>query len=125
ITVASIVAHYLIGPALLMNGNSWFVTAIALIYPIADLTIFFVITIMYYLIQKNGKREALLLVITGFVIQVLADSLYVYAAYSGSYQPGHFTDLLWLLSPLFIGYSEYYARMKQGAKLWLIANPVK
>lgn len=124
ITVASISYHYLIDPVLDFAGDSLLLTLTAFVYPVADLTILFVITLMYYLIQRNDKQSILLLCITGFSLQVTADFIYGYLIFTGTYQVGHFVDLLWLLSTLFIGLTAYYAKENQGENLWLVKNPV-
>lgn len=124
ITVGSISYHYLINPVLDFAGDSLLLTLTAFVYPVADLTILFVITLMYYLIQRNDKQSILLLCITGFSLQVTADFIYGYLMFTGTYQAGHFVDLLWLLSTLFIGLTAYYAKENQAENLWLVKNPV-
>ncbi|WP_422124302.1 diguanylate cyclase domain-containing protein [Planococcus sp. X10-3] len=125
VTAASIGYHYLIQPVLDFAEGSLPLTLATLAIPIVNLTILFVITILYYLIQKNEKQSLLLLCITGFSLQVTADFIYGYVVFNETYQAGHFVDLLWLLSTLFIGFTAYYAKDNQTDNLWLVKNPVR
>ncbi|WP_142828088.1 GGDEF domain-containing protein [Planococcus soli] len=125
ITVASISYHYLIDPVLEFAGDSLLVMLLTFAYPVADLTILFAVTILYYLIQKNDKQGILLLCITGFSFQVAADFIYAYLTFNGTYQAGHYVDLLWQLSILFIGLTAYYAKEGEGQNSWLVKNRVR
>ncbi|WP_282019331.1 putative bifunctional diguanylate cyclase/phosphodiesterase [Planomicrobium okeanokoites] len=122
ITVASISFHYLINPVLELSGESWLITMTAIIYPVADITILLVVSILYYLIRKNKQQEVLLFLLIGFFIQIAADFLYVYVSYKESYQPGHLVDMLWLLSVLLFGFSGYYSKSDKRNELWKLKS---
>ena len=125
IMVASASFHYLIEPVLEVSGDSLLLTLATIIYPVTDLTILFVITILYFLLQKSEKQEWLILCIAGFFIQVMADSYSVYLEFSNGYQPGHVIDLLWLISILFIGLTGYCAKQDNGDTTWIMKNSGK
>lgn len=110
ITATAVSIHFLIGPVLEFAGNSWMIIAVTIAYPIADLSILFVVTILYYLHQRSKEKDILLLVIIGFLIQILADTLYAYQSINGSYLTGNFVDLLWLIALLFIGFAGLSAK---------------
>ncbi|MFD1032460.1 putative bifunctional diguanylate cyclase/phosphodiesterase [Metaplanococcus flavidus] len=125
ITVAAVSFHYLINPIMTLSGNSWIAVLTAVGYPVADLTILFVVTILYYQILKSKKQDIMLLLVAGFMLQITADSLFTYAAFKGTYQPGSLIDLLWLLSTLFLGFTGYFGKMKQSVDSWMLNNPVR
>ncbi|NEY71724.1 EAL domain-containing protein [Bacillus mesophilus] len=64
---------------------------------------------LYYLSKYSVKRKLLRLVLVGFFLQVLADSIFAHQTILGTYQTGGFIDVIWLLSLLLIGYSGYYS----------------
>lgn len=125
IMLASASFHYLINPVLEASGDSWLLTFATIIYPVTDLTILFVLTILYYLLQKSEKQEWLILCVAGFFIQVMADSYSVYLTFSHGYQPGHVIDLLWLVSILFIGLTGYCAKQNLDDTTWIMKSPGK
>ncbi|WP_422124301.1 putative bifunctional diguanylate cyclase/phosphodiesterase [Planococcus sp. X10-3] len=125
ITVSAISYHYLINPVRKQYGESWMADLISALYPIADLTILFVVAILYYMIQKNSKREMLLLLVVGLFIHVAADALFAYAIFTDSYQPGHLADLLWLLSTLFIGFTGYFGKTNKGSIILIARTPAR
>ena len=110
ITATAISFHFLINPVLALSESSWLVTITTIIYPIVNLTIWFTIVILFYLIQNNKENEYMLFCVTGFFCQVTADLIFAYSSYQEAYQPGHFADLLWLLALFFIGITGLYAK---------------
>ncbi|WP_230309209.1 bifunctional diguanylate cyclase/phosphodiesterase [Planomicrobium sp. YIM 101495] len=125
ITVGAISFHYLIQPVLELSGESWLVTLTTLIYPVVDLTILFVLTILYYLIQKHKQQEILLLCLTGFSLQIAADFIFAYLSFEETYRVGHSVDLIWMLATLFIGFAAYYAKPGMGSPGWLVKDSVR
>lgn len=113
ITATAVSIHFLIGPVLQFGENSWLVIAVTIAYPVADLSILFVITILYYLQHRSKEKEILLFLIIGFFIQILADSLYAFYSVNESYSAGNFIDLLWLIALLCIGFAGFLAKNHQ------------
>ncbi|EMF48080.1 diguanylate cyclase/phosphodiesterase (GGDEF & EAL domains) with PAS/PAC sensor(s) [Planococcus halocryophilus Or1] len=52
----------------------------------------------------------MLFCVIGFFFQVVGDLIYAYSLIKDAYQPGHFIDLLSLLSLFFIGIAGFYAK---------------
>jgi len=123
LTATAVSAHYLIRPNIL-NSESLLMIITNIAYPIISLSILFVITILYYLIQQDKQEENVFLyIIIGFSLQVIADSYYAYQTTMKTYQPGSMSDLLWVLSNLFIGIGGYYAKNNSEEPKFKIMNP--
>ncbi|MFD1735029.1 putative bifunctional diguanylate cyclase/phosphodiesterase [Bacillus salitolerans] len=122
ITAAAISSYFLIKP-IALSDYSLLLTIITLAYPIASLSILFVITLLYYLIQHNPEKNHMLFIIIGFFLQVVADSGYAYLSITGGYEVGNIIDLFWLITILLIGFAGFYAK-EDGKKTVLeIKNP--
>lgn len=121
ITAAAISTHYLIEPALILS-DSLLVTITNVAYPVISLSILFVLTILYYLVQYSREKDSLLFILLGFGFQVGADSIFVYLSMTGSYQAGNFIDLLWLLAILMIGFGGLLDKESNGDKNWKVKN---
>lgn len=123
ITAAAVSIHFLIEPVLAFAENSWLVTTVTLAYPIADLSIMFIITILYYLHHRSEEKGVLLFIIIGFFVQILADSFYAYSSMKGSYFVGNFIDLLWLIALLFIGIAGHSSKSQRQENVMEVRNP--
>ncbi|WP_218162444.1 DUF4084 domain-containing protein [Alkalibacterium sp. 20] len=125
ITVTSIVVHYLIEPILTLSNYSLWNTMITVAYPIIDISLMFVLVIMYYLILKNKEKSVMLLVVTGFSLHVIADSYSVYLDIAGSYTQGTLADLLWIISVWLIGTAGFYVKEDREEPVWEIEKTFK
>ncbi|WP_121661778.1 EAL domain-containing protein [Metabacillus litoralis] len=123
ISATAVSAHYLIRPNIL-KSESFIMIITNIAYPIISLSILFVITILYYLIQQVKQEENMFLyLIIGFFLQVIADSYYAYQATMETYQPGGLSDFLWMVSILLIGIGGYYAKNNRAETRLHIMNP--
>ncbi|WP_238942730.1 putative bifunctional diguanylate cyclase/phosphodiesterase [Planococcus beigongshangi] len=125
ITVIAVCFQYLINPAVDVPGTTWISVATAVVYPIIDLSIILIATILYYQMLKDRKRDWLLILVAAFFLQITADFLFAYAGFNGSYEQGHLIDLLWLLSTMYIGLAGYFGKMGDTKDVWLLKNPVR
>lgn len=123
ITISVISIHYLINPILAISNQSFWMTMIMLLYPIADIGIWFVITILYYLVQDSKEKDLMLPIIIGFFLQLTADIYYVYLTNKGSFQSGDFTDFIWILATMIIGFAGYHAKNSEINLTWRIKDP--
>jgi diguanylate cyclase (GGDEF)-like protein len=123
ITITVISIHYLINPIIAVSNQSLLMTVIILLYPIKDINIWFVITILYYLVQDSNEKSRMMLIIIGFTLQLTADIFYVVLMNNGSFQSGGITDFIWLFATLFIGSAGYGAKKSQTDLSVDIKNP--
>lgn len=110
ITATSISIHCLVRPIIVLSNNSLSIIISTIAYPILDLIILFCITILYYLTKNSKEKNPMLLIIIGFLLQIIADSIYAYLSITGGYQPENIINLLWSISILLIGSAGYYSR---------------
>ncbi|MFO8070224.1 MAG: DUF4084 domain-containing protein [Alkalibacterium sp.] len=120
ITAASVSIHYLIEPILALSDHSLWNTMITMAYPIVDISLMFVLIILYYLIFKNKEKTVMLLVVTGFSLHVIADSYSVYLNITGNYSQGTPADLLWIISIWLIGAAGLYVKEGREEPIWKI-----
>jgi two-component system, cell cycle response regulator len=90
------------------------VTSIA--YPVGDIL---VLSFAAALLVLSGRvpSRAWLLIIVGVGVTALADAIYSYAAYSGTYQEGDWIDLLWPLSAALIAFSAWEPAARESARM--------
>ena len=124
ISATAISIHYLIGPVLVISGNSWLRTITAILYPIVDLTILFIITVMFYLIQNKKEKEYMLFCVTAFFCQIMTNLFYAYLALKEAYHPGHHVDVLRIFVLFFIGMTAIYAKNSKGNVKMEVPNPL-
>ncbi|WP_368645540.1 putative bifunctional diguanylate cyclase/phosphodiesterase [Alkalibacterium putridalgicola] len=108
ITAASISLHFLIEPIITLSGASVWNTAVMLAYPVVDLSLLFLASIIYYLIHKDRDKSVMLLIVSGVFLHTMADSYSVYSGALESYSRGGVSDFLWLMSIWLIGLAGYY-----------------
>ncbi|MFB5086996.1 EAL domain-containing protein [Psychrobacillus sp. PGGUH221] len=124
VTATTISIHYLIHPVLALSGNSWLMTITTIIYPIVDLTILFIITVMFYLIQSKKEKEYMLFCVTAFFCQVMTNLIFTYLSLKEAYHPGHSVDLLRILALFFIGMTAFYAKNSKSKLKMEVPNPL-
>lgn len=112
ITAASIITQYLIGPYLGISITSLLHGIATVVYLIAVLSILFIITMLYILIQHGKEQSYMLFITMGLFFLVIADLLYSYRAMTNNYHPGHIIDFLWGLATLFVSFGGYYVKIK-------------
>ncbi|GGM39671.1 hypothetical protein GCM10011351_27270 [Paraliobacillus quinghaiensis] len=120
--VVSIVTHYFVNPILIASGNSLVVTTSILIYTIASLSILFVIINLYYLSLFSKDKEVMVFIVSGFLLQVIADMYHSYLNSYGEYQQGSFVDFIWLTALLMIGVAGKFAQTNSVELDWKIIN---
>jgi two-component system cell cycle response regulator len=88
------------------------VTSIA--YPVGDILVLSFASALLVLSGRLPSR-AWLLIIVGVAVTALADAIYSYAAYSGTYQEGDWIDLLWPLSAALIAFSAWEPATRESS----------
>ncbi|SEK85870.1 EAL domain-containing protein [Alkalibacterium pelagium] len=125
VMLSSVIAYYLVDSAWDYTNNSIVMTLVTLAYPLINLSSFFMIAILYYLVQKNRENNKILFLIAGFSFTISADYVYTYLEMNGSYYPGSAPDYLWLFGLWLIGLSAYYVKKENEQQLFNISKPVK
>ncbi|QTD40945.1 hypothetical protein [Sporosarcina sp. Te-1] len=74
VVATSLSIHFLVAP--LLSEDSLGLMLLTLAYPVADLLIVFLAINVFYLSRDTPKRQMLLLVTIGFIVQIIADSMY-------------------------------------------------
>lgn len=122
ITALSVSIHYLIKPILSLN-EPLIIKLVSLAYPIVSIGILCASTFLYYLLQVSREKSISLFIIIGFFLQFLADSMFAYVSYVGSYQAGTIIDFIWMVSLLCIGLAGLQARQDTNRTEWKITDP--
>lgn len=116
-TVASTFSwHFLIRPILAAGDVSMFPLVFSLAYPIGDLVLLaglISIYIQYQLVQKNKVLFHLFL---GLLIQIFADSFYLYLISIDGYSSGSLIDPLFMLAILFVGLTGFFEETKVNSQ---------
>ncbi|WP_251550442.1 GGDEF domain-containing protein [Neobacillus muris] len=84
------------------DAHSLLMSITSLGYPIADLTILFACLIIFL---YTSLSKSILLIILGFLINIMANSINFYQSAHTTYLFDHLLDPLWVLSNLLIGFS--------------------
>ncbi|AQQ54159.1 putative bifunctional diguanylate cyclase/phosphodiesterase [Planococcus lenghuensis] len=109
IAATSFSLHYLVNPTVI-SQNSFVVNLSTLLYSVVDLSILFVITLLFYLNQQRKEKRVGIYIVIAFSFQVTADSLYAYFTVHQVLESGTVVDLLWVIAMLFIGFAGYQAK---------------
>jgi diguanylate cyclase (GGDEF)-like protein len=117
--------HYLIRPIWELWDNSVLAMVLTIAFPIANLSILFMMTYLYYLSMHSKERRVVFFLAIAFFFQIVADSTFLYLAVIGSYDFGSWIDPFWLISTLFIGYAALYAEKNLTEKDYKLENYVE
>ncbi len=93
----------------LINHKSTLIFSLAdLMYPILDLGV--LVGVLSFFVASNSifNKPTSFLLISGFLIQIIADSIYSYLKVTGMYSVGSVNEPLWILSIMLIGLSGIY-----------------
>jgi diguanylate cyclase (GGDEF)-like protein len=112
--ITTIVAAFLIRPAMDSISGSTFEVFLAILYPVGDV-ILFIATLVIVLIRPLSWRSSLLLL--GITIYTVADFYFLYLSQKGIYELGATTDMGWLLGFIFIAESFWHrSNEEEGAR---------
>lgn len=73
-----------------------------------NLSILFVTITLYYLSKSSPNRKIILIIVSGFSLQVLTDSILIYLRITGKYEEGGLIEPLWLLAILLLGLAGFF-----------------
>ncbi|MCL6604428.1 MAG: DUF4084 domain-containing protein [Paenibacillus sp.] len=101
--------HFLFNPIFQSKDYSVLVLITNVAYPTLDLGFLFATVSLYYKSHFSLHKRVIFLILTGFVIQIIADSLHTYFLIVGTYVQASFIDPLWIAPLLLIGLAGSYA----------------
>ncbi|AIY06766.1 GGDEF and EAL domain-containing protein [Planococcus sp. PAMC 21323] len=101
--------HFLIQNLLPGQGASLPLLIVSIGYPFGDLLLLFGAICLYISRPSSLSNRLLALMITGLVIQVFADSAFLYSTIFDTYVSGSLYDPLWSLSVLLVAFASLHA----------------
>ncbi|WP_162297940.1 putative bifunctional diguanylate cyclase/phosphodiesterase [Halalkalibacillus sediminis] len=113
---AAISGHYLIQP--IFEQSEFVLSNFTLLYPILNLSILFVTISLYYLTRALEDRRVIILLVSGFLVQIFADSVYVYSYVNEEYLLGGWIDPIWTIAILLIGFASFYVQERTDTAVW-------
>lgn len=110
-TVASTFSwHFLLQPLSAANDVSAFALAVSLAYPVGDLALLFGATILLFGMHQTFFNSTVFYLFLGMFTLSIADSFYLYFVSNTEYNAGNYTDPLFTLSVLLIGFTGLIGR---------------
>lgn len=97
--------HFLIRPIVAEGGISLFSLVIATAYPLGDLALLLGLISLYSHNKMDRENKIISYLFLGFLIQIYADSSYLYLTSIDAYSSGSLIDPLFMLAILCIGYT--------------------
>lgn len=95
--------NFLIGPQWKqMEHTGWLPTLVATAYPIGDLILVLIITLIVLLPHSPTLSPALYWMLSGHLITAVADSIYNYQVINGAYQSDAWFNILFSIGPLLL-----------------------
>lgn len=107
--------HFLIHPLSTGDAVSPILLAVSIGYPIGDLFLLFGAISFYIGSAYFFQRRVLILIVAGLMVQVLADTAYLYTTIASTYNSGTLYDPLWSLGLLLMAFAGLYALETVGA----------
>jgi diguanylate cyclase (GGDEF)-like protein len=112
--MTTIVAAFLIRPAMESISGSTFEVFLEILYPVGDVVLF-IATLVMVLVRPLSWRSSLLLL--GITIYTVADFYFLYLSQKEIYELGATTDMGWLLGFIFIAESFWHrSNEEEGAR---------
>ncbi|MCC5893918.1 MAG: diguanylate cyclase [Alkalibacterium sp.] len=107
--------YFILEPIIAAGDVSQLAIALSLFYPIADLALVLCVLILYFTGQKVFSHKMLLFYSAGLITYIIADTAFVYLISFNDYFSGSWTDPLFILGVMLIGYTGLL--QKEGNEL--------
>jgi diguanylate cyclase (GGDEF)-like protein/PAS domain S-box-containing protein len=120
---ATLSYNFLLIPIFASSGMSMWAKVVSAAYPIFDLGLLFAVIRLYYSIEYSMHRKVLLVITSGCFIQVVIDSIHLYAYSVDQYVQGGYLDPLWQVPLLLNGIAGLYTRSHIREPLQGIQQP--
>lgn len=103
--ITTILAAFLVRPAMESISGSKLEVFVAILYPVGDVVIFVATMVMVFIRSMSWRSTFLLL---GITIYTAADFYFLYLSQQGIYELGAISDIGWLLGFIFIAESFWH-----------------
>jgi diguanylate cyclase (GGDEF)-like protein len=101
--------YYLVQPYWASAEDLFQLIVIGFLYPVVDISILYVVTILYYLSRRTKEKMIMLCLVGAFVLQVIGDALTAIMKTNQEYYQ-LFIEPMWVGSLLLIGIASLYAK---------------
>lgn len=107
--------YFILSPIIAAGDISLLAVAVSLAYPIGDLALALCVLILYFTGQKIFSHKMLLFLSAGFLTYIIADTAFVYMISFNEYFSGSWTDPLFILGVMLIGYTGLLEKEEQNS----------
>lgn len=101
---------YILVPLIEQGDVSLLALSITLFYPISDLLLLFCVSAFYFGGENFFKKRTLFYILIGLGLQICADTLYLFESAQETYFSGNWTDPLFIIPIMVIGYTALIER---------------
>lgn len=112
--------HYFTWPIMLYVNYSIVMTVAIVLYQISALSIFFILSILFYISRDSEEKNTILFIVVGFYFLVLANILYYLFAIHLPMEWRIITYTMWVLALLFIASAPKLTQVEQKQVEWKI-----
>jgi diguanylate cyclase (GGDEF)-like protein len=124
IVISALFIHYFVRPYVAKEEDLFQLIISGLMYPVVDISILFVSSLLYSLVRSNHDKLVMLCFLYSFYLSIFGDTLTAFMkTNNGSYQL--FIEPLWVGSLLLIGYAGYVAQRRKQTIHELDTLPTK
>lgn len=95
--------YYLVTPILGTEAQNTLGRLIELAYPVGDLVLIWALARIYFAAPRTAASAAILMLIAGIGLNVVADVWYAFLSPQGLYYTGHLVDALWVWGSACVG----------------------
>lgn len=112
VIVTAIFVHYSVRPYIESAESLFELILIGFLFPIVDIGLIFVTSLLYYLLRHGQERTSMLFFMGAFYLQILGDLLTVIMKTNKDYYQ-LLIEPIWVGSLLFLGYACIFARREK------------
>jgi diguanylate cyclase (GGDEF)-like protein len=112
IVISALFVHYFVRPYIATEQNLFQLIINGLLYPVVDISILFVASLLYSLSRSNHERLVMLCFLCSFYLSIMGDTLTAFMKTNNDYYQ-LLIEPLWVGSLLLIGYAAYVAKRRK------------
>lgn len=113
IVVSAIFIHYFVRPYLASAESPFQQIVLGILYPIVDISLLFVTTLLYYLSRHTKDRTVMLCFMTAFYLSIMGDAITAFMKSNKEYYQ-LLIEPLWVGSLLVIGFAGLFAQRNKN-----------
>ena len=106
--------YFIMEPIIEFGAASSFELMVSLAYPIGDLGLLLAVVFLYFRAPTKTQNKTMPLIFLGFLIQVSADTLYLYLVSIDQYSSASLIDPLFIVVMLIIGFSGLIYQIEES-----------